>query len=105
MRGKWEVRASRDGFSETAADIAGQRGEDVSDGEDEDERNLGALERDAGERAARKRVSRAAGASVERVAGVYALHHLSLLLLTRPAYLSSAIYHGILQTTITSITY
>lgn len=42
---------------------------------------------------------------MERVAGVYALHHLFLLLLTRSAYLSSTLYHGILQTTITSIAY
>lgn len=39
------------------------------------------------------------------IAGVYAWHHLSLLLLTRPAHLSSAIYYGIIQTTITSGAY
>lgn len=40
------------------------------------------------------------------IAGVYALHDLSrLLLLTRPAHLSAAIHYGIVQTTITSSAY
>lgn len=85
-------------------DIARQRVEDVGDGEDEG-RGASVRWRETHASAARKRVSRAAGASVERVAGVCALHHLSLLLLTRPAYLSSTIYHGILQTTIIAVAY
>ncbi len=103
MRGNWEVKASRDGFSETAADIARQRVEDVGDSEVEGGGASVRWRETPQASAARKRVSRAAGASAERVAGVYALHHLSLLLLTRPAYLSSTIYHGILQTTITAL--